>query len=130
MRGEQLKECDVEMLFQRPGLTAGARLTVEPVTVEGADENAGSLVLAMPLALRATEQESSGVEATDIRSLEEKLKPLITSDIEPVLGYRYFTPRSARPGLDRAPAHTAQLRDGAAGRDHPLADARRCDAEL
>lgn len=90
-RGEQFKECALELAFQGPAIKAGARLSVEPVIVEGADENAGSLVLAMPLALRATEQATGGVEATDTRQLLPAVRPLLSGDIEPALGYRYFT---------------------------------------
>ena len=79
-RGEQFKDCPVELDFQRPGITTGAKLKLEPVSVEGADENSGSLVVAMPLALRATEQGSSGVEATDIRSLMTQIRPLLAGD--------------------------------------------------
>jgi len=101
-RGEQRSECEVALSFQRPRAPADSLIQLEPISVVGADEDAGGVVLAMPLALRATEKGSSGLEATDVRVLEARVKPLLSSDLSPVMGYRYFTPKfSAQAAIER-----------------------------
>ncbi|KPL07916.1 hypothetical protein AMJ85_09215 [candidate division BRC1 bacterium SM23_51] len=91
-RREQHGGCEVDLSFQRPREPSEGQIQIEPIEVIGADEDAGSVVLAMPLALRATERESDGLEAIDVRALLERLKPILSSDLSPVLGYRYFRP--------------------------------------
>jgi hypothetical protein len=91
-RGEQLGNCAVLLSFQRPRVRDGGRLELASLAVIGADEDAGSVVLAAPAALRVTELESEGLEPTDVRALQGELGPLLSADLAPALGYRYFTP--------------------------------------
>jgi hypothetical protein len=89
-RGEQRTSCEVSLSFQKG--RAGGEIVLEPLAVVGAEEDAGNVVLAMPLALRPKEVASSGLEATDVRGLRARLQPMLGADLDPVLGYRYFTP--------------------------------------
>jgi hypothetical protein len=91
-RGEQSASCEVALSFQRARTPSDNQIQIEPIAVVGADEDIGAVVLAMPLALRATEKSATGLEATDVRLLHEQLKPLLSSDLLAVLGYRYLTP--------------------------------------
>ena len=90
--GEQIKTCELTLSMQKPRSGEDNRIELAPIAVEGAEEDRGNVVLAMPLALRATELESSGLEATDVRALRQRLGSLLSSNLTPALGYRYFTP--------------------------------------
>jgi hypothetical protein len=92
-RGEQRAQLDVDLRFQRPRTPADTQQPLEPVEVLGAEEDAGSLVLAAPVALRATELSATGLEATDVRALQQRLHPLISAELVPALGYRFFAPK-------------------------------------
>lgn len=92
LKGEQRAALDVELRLQRSRASGEAKLALEPVALVGAEEDTGNVVLAAPLALRATEADSSGLQATDVRALEGQLRPLLSQDLVAVLGYRYFTP--------------------------------------
>jgi hypothetical protein len=89
-RGEQRASCEVSLSFQKG--RAGGEIVLEPLAVVGAEEDAGNVVLAMPVALRPKEVASSGLEATDVRGLRARLQPMLGADLDPVLGYRYFAP--------------------------------------
>jgi hypothetical protein len=99
LRGEQRSECDIVLSFQRARTAADSQIRLEPISVVGADEDAGCVVLAMPVALRATEKGVAGLEATDVRTLQDRVKPLLSSDLSPVMGYRYFTPQFGAEAL-------------------------------
>ncbi|MCX7015278.1 MAG: hypothetical protein NTW86_22435 [Candidatus Sumerlaeota bacterium] len=100
-RGEQKTDCAVQLTLERPRTAAGEKaapggkgsLILEPIRAVGADEDAGTIVLAAPVALRITEISASGLEATDVRALQETLAPMLGQEMVPVLGYRYFTPK-------------------------------------
>lgn len=82
------------------GLPRGIRLA--PIALEGAEDDAGWVVLALPKALRAVEGASSGLESVDARGLQERIQPLLAAELEPSLGYRYFAPRfSSEATLER-----------------------------
>ncbi|MFH0793211.1 MAG: hypothetical protein V2A74_04185, partial [bacterium] len=91
-RGEQSAQMNVDLRLERRRGADESKVLLEPIGVIGAEEDAGSVVLATPLALRSTELAATGLEATDVRMLREQLKPLLTAELVPVLGYRYFTP--------------------------------------
>ena len=92
LRGEQKSAMDIDLRFQRPRTQTDSKILLQPVAVADTEEDAGCIVLAAPLALRATETNADGLQATDVRSLRERLAPLLSPDIVAVLGYRYFTP--------------------------------------
>ena len=94
LRGEQREAFDLDLRLQRDRKSGDLKLRLEPVSVVGAEEDTGALVLATPVALRATEIASSNLQPTDVRSLMEKLNPLLSQEIVPALGYRYFIPAS------------------------------------
>ena len=91
-RGEQRAPMDLNLSLQRSHTLDEKEILLEAVSVMGAEEDNGSLVLGTPRALRATETRAEGLEAVDVRILMQKIKPLLTPDIEPLLAYRYFTP--------------------------------------
>ncbi|HUT23695.1 MAG TPA: hypothetical protein VM492_05085 [Sumerlaeia bacterium] len=97
-RGEQLGDCALNLSLQRSRrrredrVSGESQIQLEPIGVVGADEDAGNVALAMPSALRAAELESSGLEATDVRTLQDRLRPLLSENVALVLGYRYFRP--------------------------------------
>lgn len=101
-KGEQSKSCDVTLLLQRARTAAEKQVELGPVALDNAEEDAGNVVLALPTALRATELESSGLESTDVRALQERIKPILSQDIAPALGYRYFRAAfKATEGIER-----------------------------
>lgn len=91
-RSEQPAGVDVDVRMQRARNTSDTKVLIEPIVVSGAEEDSGNVVVAAPLALRATETNSSGLQATDVRTLSERLKPLLSADLVPALGYHYFAP--------------------------------------
>ena len=91
-RGEQRASMDVELRLQRTRPSLEGRGKLEPIRVVDAEEDLGDVVLAAPLALRATEIEAKGLEPTDVRNLQQKMSGLLSGDLVPVLGYRYFSP--------------------------------------
>lgn len=92
LRGEQRSGVDIDLRFQRPRGQGESKALLQPVAVVDAEEDAGSVVLAAPVALKITEASAEGLQATDVRTLKGRLAPLISPEIVPVLGYRYFTP--------------------------------------
>ncbi|MCB2153831.1 hypothetical protein KQI84_03015 [bacterium] len=91
-RGEQRQAVDVELRLQRSRPSVEGRVQLQPIRIVNAEEDLGDIVLAAPLALKATEVEAKGLEPTDVRLLQGKLSNLRSSDLVSVLGYRYFSP--------------------------------------
>jgi hypothetical protein len=89
--GEQTEQCIIEMTLERPRKAIDEPLALQPVTVIGADEDSGNMALAAPRALRVSELEASGLEATDVRLMQDEVRSMLTSDLVPVMGYRFFT---------------------------------------
>jgi|GEM_PF-2580264 len=91
-RGEQNGSFDMDLRLLRPRRAEEKTIAMEPVSVVDAEEDAGSVVLAAPRALRATELQAAGLEAADVRTLQDRLAPLLSPDLAPALGYKFFKP--------------------------------------
>jgi hypothetical protein len=89
-RGEQRAVMTLELSLQRERTGGEGRVTLEPLVIEGAEEDTGNVILAAPSAFRASEISAENLEATDVRPLLGILKPLQSPDVVPVLAYRYF----------------------------------------
>lgn len=92
LRSEQTQSVEIELRLQKPRVAGEGKILLEPIVVGGAEEDAGSVILAAPVALRATELFAVGLEAADVRLMHQAIQPLLTADLVPVLGYRYFRP--------------------------------------
>lgn len=93
LRTEQRDKFMIETQMHRARQEGDGASTLEPLSVVGAEEEFGFTVLAAPLALRVTETQARGLDATDVRALQPRLQPMMSPDIVPVLGYRYFEPK-------------------------------------
>ncbi len=93
-RNEQVNKFDLELDLQHTRTGQETRITLEPIAIEGAEEDMGTILLATPPALRITEIQSTGLEPIDVRSLENQINRISSLDVElvPILAYRYFTP--------------------------------------
>ncbi|MBN1516073.1 hypothetical protein JXA32_05855 [Candidatus Sumerlaeota bacterium] len=89
---EQSDACEVRLSLQRPREAGEAALQLQPIRVQGAEEDTGGLALAAPLALRVAEVESSGLHGADVRTLQSRIAPLLSPDLTPALGYQFFQP--------------------------------------
>jgi hypothetical protein len=92
-RGERRDSVSVTLRLERRRAALDEPVALEPVAVIGAEEDEGHLALATPLALRATETSSNGLQAADARLLSGALSSLLGEDLAPALAYRYFSPR-------------------------------------
>ncbi|MCE5228181.1 hypothetical protein LLG95_01110 [bacterium] len=91
-RGMQIGKAQVKLVLERPRAAGQDKLLLEPVRVIGADEDAGRLIVAAPPAWRVSELTVKGLEATDVRLLQQRLQGMLGSDLAPVLAYSYFNP--------------------------------------
>ncbi len=90
LRGEQRAPVDLALTLQRKRSAGDGSLRLLPVKVVRAEEDSGSVIVAAPVALRVTESAAAGLQPTDVRTLGPRLQGLLSADIVPVLGYRYF----------------------------------------
>jgi hypothetical protein len=91
-RSEQTAAAILTLRLERKRASLTEPVALEPVAVVGAEEDSGRVILATPLALRAVERSSTGLQAVDARSLRPRASELLSEDIEPTLAYRYFSP--------------------------------------
>lgn len=91
-RGEQRGNMTIELDLQRPRAAGESKVSLNPISAVGAEEDLGIVVLAVPRALRATELEARGLEAADVRNLMDRVNPLLSADLVPALAYKFFTP--------------------------------------
>ena len=91
-RGEQTAPMDLELLLQKKRASGEDVVSLDPIRVKDAEEDAGNIVLAAPRALKAMEIKAEGLEAVDVRTLVRRIQPFKSPDVDPVLAYRYFSP--------------------------------------
>lgn len=91
-RGEQRAPVELELSLQRERLPEEKTVSLEPIKVLSAEEDTGSLILATPLALAATEVKAQNLETIDVRTLLDQIRGFLSQDSIPVLAYRYVLP--------------------------------------
>jgi hypothetical protein len=89
-RGEQASSCTITLNLQRVRTREDEPMRLEPVSVEGAEEDAGYVILAAPEALKVTEKRVANLEAVDVRNLQKRYASSLSEGLQGTLGYRYF----------------------------------------
>jgi len=89
-RGEQASSCTITLNLQRPRAREDEPMRLEPVSVEGAEEDSGYVILAAPEALKVTEKRVANLEAVDVRNLQNRSARTLSEGLQGTLGYRYF----------------------------------------
>jgi hypothetical protein len=90
-RGEQASSCTVTLNLQRARAREDEPMILEPVSVEGAEEDSGYVILAAPEALKITEKRVTNLEAVDVRNLQARYGTALSEGLQGTLGYRYFS---------------------------------------
>ena len=80
----------LQLRFRKEG--RADEVVLEPVRIVGAEEDAGTVALALPPDVRATEVEARGLKATDARHLADQTRSLAGTRLAPTMGYTYSSP--------------------------------------